>query len=142
MKKLEITKTKIGEKIGSYKGRYTIFSVYYGNYLSPMIENEFVHLKEEEYQALLEGFLCSEEGQDYERPSAAEIRSAEAAVLNSEIMYLKEKGDASVTLNLLTPESPAAPEKDCPEKKQRILTCLLLCGILLQTGAGILFLLA
>ena len=146
MKNLEVTKTKIGEKIGSYKGRYTIFSVYYGNYISPMIENEFVHLKEAEYEELLESFLNSEEGKEYKRPSEKEIREASAAVLNSEIFFLKEKEGDKVELNLEEKkEKPAQPEVFRPQeaavKKKKILTVLLTVFILLQTGLSIFFVL-
>lgn len=142
MKELELTKTKIGEKIGSYKGRYTIFSVYYGNYVSPYIDGEFVHLKEDEYEVLLDSFLSSEEGREYRRPDHEEIVKASTAVINSEIIYLKEKEEK---LDLEVREFPKdylcekKPEED--SKVKRLFPLIIVAVTLLETVSGIYFIL-
>lgn len=143
MMELEITKTKIGEKIGSYKGKYTIFSVYYGNYVSPTIDGEFVHLKRPEYEELLENFLASEEGQLYRRPDPEEIKRAEATVINSELIYLKNNESSGVELNLSTIKEAEANARNLAaaqeRKKFKKLAVILTGFVILETVLSILF---
>ena len=142
MKELEAAKTKIGEKVGSYKGRYTIFSVFYGNYVSPTIDGEFVHLKEDEYENILNDFFVSEEGQEYRRPEAEEIKKASMMVLNSEIMYLKEKEDGKIDLEILEEKKEAsASEKTAKteNKKVKTFSILVMVFVLLETALSIFF---
>ena len=145
MKELEITKTKLGEKVGSYKGQYTIFSVYYGNYVSPTIGNEFVHLKEHEYEELLKSFLDSDAGKEYRRPSPEEIRKASAMVLNSELVYLKEKQGEVIELAISDTEKENTKTSKTEEtdlagrKKIKILSALVAAFVLLETALSILF---
>ena len=142
MRELEITKTKLGEKVGSYKGQYTIFSVYYGNYVSPTIGDEFVHLKEPEYEELLKNFLESDAGKEYRRPAPEEIKKAAAMVLNSELVYLKDKQGEGIDLAISSTEKENAQtsEKDLAgRKKIKILSALVAAFVLLETSLSILF---
>ena len=90
-KKLEIGKTKIGERTGEYGGRLAVLSVYYGNHVEPMMEGDFVHFNQKDYEKMLENFLNSKEGSEYERPTVKEMRDAEVIVVGSEVSFLKKK---------------------------------------------------
>lgn len=94
MKKLQVGKTKIGERTGKYEGQFIKFSIYYGNYSMPPVNGEYVHLKKDKYLALLNEFLESPEGKDYLRPTEEEIEEACLEVVNRELKAQQNKKQA------------------------------------------------
>lgn len=90
-KPLEVGHTKIGEKTGNYKGQLVKFSVYYGNYILPSIDGEFIHIKPESYNELLNKFLHSQQGKEYIYPSKEEIEDATRLVISRESQTLLDK---------------------------------------------------
>ena len=54
--------------------------IYYGNFIRPMINDQFKTLKRERYLKMLDDFLNSEEGSRYERPGEQEMLEAEEIV--------------------------------------------------------------
>ena len=144
MRELEIARTKIGEKKGRYKERYTIFSVYYGNYVSPLIDGEFVHLQENEYQALLKTFLESDAGKEYRTPTKEEMAKAEAAVVESEMIYLGKNTedliDLKVSLENPVPSAESAGEDPMPKKRRQLLSLVAMTAVIVETALAIFFL--
>ena len=91
MKRLQVGKTKIGERTGKYEGQFVKFSIYYGNYSMPPVNGEYVHLKKDKYLALLDEFLKSPEGEEYQRPTEEEIEEACLEVVNRELKAQQSK---------------------------------------------------
>ncbi len=91
---LEIGKTKLGEiSAMAPDGKYVNLSVYYGNYVYPMVGDEYQHQTQEAYIKLLKTFLDSEEGQQYLIPTQQEVNTACLVVANKEKEFM-EKRDA------------------------------------------------
>lgn len=80
LKKLEIGKTKIGSKRGMFHGEYREFSIYYGNYVQPIVNGEFYEVNEDVYKNMLEDFLNTDEGREYKVPTVQEFEDASAIV--------------------------------------------------------------
>ena len=86
-KKLEPGETKIGEiKYIDEAGHVTLFSVYFGNLLTPAVNGKFKCLKESKYRELLSAFLKSDEGRMYTVPTETEIKQANTMTMNCHTM--------------------------------------------------------
>ena len=81
--------TLIGTKTGKIGGEFRELDIYYGNYVLPLIRNNFLVLKKDEYLRMLNGFLDSEEGQIYERPSEEQIEQSFVDAQQLQKKYLK-----------------------------------------------------
>jgi len=113
MKQLKVGKTKIGGITGSYNGKFIRFSIYYGNLSMPPVDGEYIHLPSDKYRELLDQFLNSEEGKEFEKPSEEEINAACLAVLNKEV----EKENARA-LQLEEIEASKESSEDQPKEKE------------------------
>ena len=82
--------TLIGTKTGKIGGEFRELDIYYGNYVLPLIRNNFLVLKKDEYLRMLNGFLDSEEGQIYERPSEEQIEQSFVDAQQLQKKYLKD----------------------------------------------------
>ena len=82
--------TLIGTKTGKIGGEFRELDIYYGNYVLPLIRNNFLVLKKDEYLRMLNGFLDSEEGQIYERPSEEQIEQSFVDTQQLQKKYLKD----------------------------------------------------
>lgn len=83
-------KTLIGTKTGKIGGEFRELDIYYGNYVLPLIRNNFLVLKKDEYLRMLNGFLDSEEGQIYERPSEEQIEQSFVDAQQLQKKYLRD----------------------------------------------------
>jgi len=81
--------TLIGTKTGKIGGEFRELDIYYGNYVLPLIRNNFLVLKKDEYLRMLNGFLDSEEGKIYERPSEEQIEQSFVDAQQLQKKYLK-----------------------------------------------------
>lgn len=113
---LEAGITELGTVNGEYNGKFMTMKIRYGNSIFPTVKKdgkeEFVHLKKEKYEEMLDAFLKSEAGKNYKRPPKEEIEKASLFVLNKEKEYLKSKGYAE----------PEKEEKREPEKLEPVKT--------------------
>ena len=82
--------TLIGTKTGKIGGEFRELDIYYGNYVLPLIRNNFLVLKKDEYLRMLNGFLDSEEGQIYERPSEEQIEQSFVDAQQLQKKYLRD----------------------------------------------------
>ena len=82
--------TLIGTKTGKIGGEFRELDIYYGNYVLPLIRNNFLVLKKDEYLRMLNGFLDSEEGQIYEHPSEEQIEQSFVDAQQLQKKYLKD----------------------------------------------------
>ena len=82
--------TLIGTKTGKIGGEFRELDIYYGNYVLPLIRNNFLVLKKDEYLRMLNGFLDSEEGKIYERPSEEQIEQSFVDAQQLQKKYLKD----------------------------------------------------
>ena len=90
-KALEVGRTKLGEINAITKeGKYVTLSVFYGNYLYPMVDGEYQHQTQEAYMGLLKAFLDSEAGREYKIPTQQEINAACLAVANREKEFIEK----------------------------------------------------
>ena len=99
LKKLAIGETLIGSKFGRYQGSLRELKIYYGGYVLPIIDNHFPTLKKEHYDQILEEFLNSEEGKQYERPTEQEKKEAQEKVRLVELNYEKQLQEQSQNEN-------------------------------------------
>lgn len=81
--------TLIGTKTGKIGGEFRELDIYYGNYVLPLIRNNFLVLKKDEYLRMLNGFLDSEEGQIYEHPSEEQIEQSFVDAQQLQKKYLR-----------------------------------------------------
>lgn len=113
LKKLQIGETLIGTEQGKFNGHLTEFKIYYGNFIKPMVENpktheyEFKTLKEDVLKNILNEFLSSPEGSEYEAPSEEEIKEANRIVKEREEKYIEKLRQAKKPVE----------EKDTNEQK-------------------------
>ena len=77
-------KTPIGKINGKVEGQWRELTILYGNVATPVINNNFIHLKNDIYMDMLVKFLESEEGLEYIAPSEEEVNQATLHVLNIE----------------------------------------------------------
>ena len=82
--------TLIGTKTGKIGGEFRELDIYYGNYVLPLIRNNFLVLKKDEYLRMLNGFLDSEEGKIYERPSEEQIEQSFVDAQQLQKKYLRD----------------------------------------------------
>lgn len=103
-KPLSIGNTKIGTKRGMYNGKYRELSIYYGNYVKPMIDGQFLTMDESAYRQILEDFLNSDEGRQYRIPTEEEYEKA--------IEVVKDK----IAQRMATQPKPATPAEPIKEE--------------------------
>lgn len=92
-------KTKIGEIEGNYHNSYETFEVYYGNILTPIINDEFLHLPYNDYIEMLTNFLESDDGYAYKAPTGNDIKLATKEMIDFEKRYLGEKNKQEKVVN-------------------------------------------
>lgn len=102
-KPLSIGNTRIGTKRGMYNGAYRELSIYYGNYVKPMIGGQFLRMDETAYRHILEDFLNSDEGRKYKIPTEEEYSHANEVVQAKIAKYMASQP---------APEAPAEPIKE------------------------------
>jgi len=93
LKKLIPGETQIGTKTGMIQGELRQIRIYYGNFINPMnIHNgKYVPLKKKEYLKILNEFLDSEEGKEYQRPDEEDINRAFVEVKESVNRYIESQ---------------------------------------------------
>lgn len=102
LKQLKVGETLIGEEQGKFNGHPAEFKIYYGNFIKPMVENpetheyEFKVLKDEVYRNILNEFLSSPEGYEYETPSQIDILEACRIVKEKEDKYIENLRQAKI----------------------------------------------
>lgn len=105
-KPLLIGNTKIGTKRGMYNGKYRELSIYYGNFVKPMIGGQFLTMEEPAYRKMLEEFLVSDEGRQYKIPTEEEYEEA------------KEIVKAKIAKRMATQTKPVAPAEIVEDNKK------------------------
>lgn len=82
IRKLEPRKTVIGYQTAKRpdNGEPTEFKVFYGNWTEPEINGTSMHLPDDMYKEMLVTFLQSADGEEYEEPTDAEMKSLRADV--------------------------------------------------------------
>ena len=93
LKKLVPGETLIGVRTGTVQGELRQISIFFGNFVNPMnIHNgRYVPLKKKEYLKILNEFLDSEEGRQYQKPTEEEINSAFAEVKESASRFIENQ---------------------------------------------------
>lgn len=93
LKKLIPGETQIGTKTGMIQGELRQIKIFYGNFINPMnIHNgKYVPLKKKEYLKILNEFLDSEEGKEYQRPDDDDINRAFTEVKESVNRYIESQ---------------------------------------------------
>lgn len=92
LKKLIPGETLIGTRVGTIQGELRQLKIFYGNFINPMnIHNgKYVPFKKKEYLKILDEFLESEEGKQYQKPSEDDIRRAFDEVKTSVDRYIED----------------------------------------------------
>ena len=93
LKKMIPGETQIGTKTGTIQGELRQIRIFYGNFVNPMnIHNgKYVPLKKKEYLKILNEFLDSDEGKEYQRPSEEDIDRAFTEVMESVNRYIENQ---------------------------------------------------
>ena len=90
-KKLKAGETLIGEKYFKFNGWQRPIKIYYGGYVVPLFCDEFLILDQDDYDRVLNEFLSSEEGKQYEQPTEQEKKEAQEKVISYEVDYRKKQ---------------------------------------------------
>ena len=78
-------------KFSNIDGKPRTMYIYYGNFIRPMINDQFKTLKRERYLKMLDDFLNSEEGSRYERPGEQEMLEAEEIVSKAKTEHMRKQ---------------------------------------------------
>lgn len=73
-------KTVIGKMVGKVKGDVRHLTIFYGNFVTPLIDGKIVPIKDADYRNMLDAFFVTEEGRKYRKPSEEEIKQARKIV--------------------------------------------------------------
>lgn len=97
-----------------------MIKVYYGNYIDPPMRTadglHYIPMKEEKYREILNTFLDSEEGRDYERPTEEEMAAASAEVVEVvENHFEQEQRDEAA--GMIQPGRQPAAKKTSEEEE-------------------------
>lgn len=120
LKKLVPGETVIKELKGTVQGKYGVFHVYYGNYVYPNF-NGMDRIKDPKaYRNMVEEFLNTKEGAEYECPTEEEFSQAEQEVKERIHEYrerLEKKASLDNGENEDTEENKEKPEVQEKEEK-------------------------
>jgi len=83
-KKMVIGETIIAQLKKQINGKDIIFTVFYGNIVRPKINNQSIYLQKETYQEMVELFIASEDGKEYNMPSQKQLESDMKLALKNE----------------------------------------------------------
>ena len=104
--------------------------IYYGNYVNPPVRSadgrHYIPMKSRKYLEILNAFLDSEEGQEFERPSEQEINDASAEVFEVVENHFRQeqRREVSGTIQPGRKNVPAEPyeKEETPEEDETVQT--------------------
>lgn len=122
LKKLVPGETVIKELKGTVQGKYGVFHVYYGNYVYPNF-NGMDRIKDSKaYRNMVEEFLNTKEGAEYECPTEEEFNEAEQEVKERIHEYRERLEKKAAQENEETSETEAEVKVETkePEKPEKM----------------------
>lgn len=127
LKKLVPGETVIKELKGTVQGKYGVFHVYYGNYVYPNYNGMDRIRDSKTYRDMVEDFLNSDEGKEYECPTEEEFIKAEEEVKNRIHEYrerLEKEEESSEkteqTVQEVVEEKTQEPSQDKTKAKEKM----------------------
>ena len=102
-------KTPIGKINGKVEGQWRELTILYGNVATPVIKNNFIHLKNDVYMEMLVKFLESEEGLEYIAPSEEEVNRATLHVLNIEEQVKNKEKEETMKQPIIEDDTEEIP---------------------------------